>query len=191
MALIIGDNFGYQGKKHLDSRREFNSIEEMKNYPSTSLPSVFYAFVGTTEYKYNVNNEFDEFTGKWRIWEPDTTGGSKDEIEISETVPTDTDIKLWVKSNEYAEVEDLLADTIINEFTTVIQNMLSKIRNLEIKVAYLEKVIENGQVIKPEDKPNKPSNPNNPTTGGVKIKIEDNSILKLEDNSLLIFEKNI
>lgn len=187
MALIIGDNFSYQGKKHLDSRREFNSIEEMKNYPSTSLPNVFYAFVGTTEYKYNVDNEFDELTGKWRIWEPDTTGGSVDEIQISETVPTDTGIKLWVNSSEDEDVEDVLVDKIINEFTTVMQDMLTKIKRLETKVAYLEKVIANGQIIKPET----PNKPNNPSTNNVQIKIEDNSVLKLEDNNVLIFEKNI
>ena len=110
-----------------------------------------------------------------------------DEIQISETVPTDTSIKLWVNSGEDEDVEDVLVDKIINEFTTVMQDMLTKIKRLETKVAYLEKVIANGQIIKPET----PNKPNNPSTNNVQIKIEDNSVLKLEDNNVLIFEKNI
>ena len=108
MALIIGDNFSYQGAKYLDSRKEFSSIEEMKNYPSTSLPKVFYAFVGTTEYRYSIDNEVDETLGRWRVWEPDKTGGSsggggttvveaKDEVQDGGTEPTEDNIKIWIE----------------------------------------------------------------------------------------------
>lgn len=180
MALIIGDNFSYQGKKYLDNRQEFSSVEEMKNYPSTSLPKVFYAFVGTTEYKYSVDNEFDELTGKWRVW----TGGSKDEIQISDAVPSDSSVKLWVKSNEDEEAGDLLADKIIDEFTTIIQDMLARMKSLETKIAYLEKIIADGDIVKPDNKPDT-------NTNSIKMKIEDNSTLKIEDDSILIFEKNI
>ena len=193
MALIIGDNFSYQGAKYLDSRKEFSSIEEMKNYPSTSLPKVFYAFVGTTEYRYSIDNEVDETLGRWRVWEPDKTGGSsvgggttvveaKDEVQDGGTEPTEDNIKIWIDKNEDSNIQPTIESAILSEFTALVKSMNAKITALQQKVDYLEYVINNGGIVVP------PVDPEEPVESGTIMILEDGTKLTFEDGSLLTFE---
>lgn len=195
MALIIGDNFSYQGAKYLDSRKEFSSIEEMKNYPSTSLPKVFYAFVGTTEYRYSIDNEVDETLGRWRVWEPDKTGGSsggggttvveaKDEVQDGGTEPTENNIKIWIDKNEDSSIRPTIESAILNEFTALVKSMNDKIKALQEKVDYLEYVINNGGIVVP------PVKPEEPVESGTIMTLEDGTQLTLEDGTLITFEGN-
>ena len=195
MALIIGDNFSYQGAKYLDSRKEFSSIEEMKNYPSTSLPKVFYAFVGTTEYRYSIDNEVDETLGRWRVWEPDKTGGSsggggttvveaKDEVQDGGTEPTENNIKIWIDKNEDSNIQPTIESAILSEFTALVKSMNAKIKALQEKVDYLEYVINNGGIVVP------PVEPAPPVESGTIMTLEDGTQLTLEDGTLITFEGN-
>lgn len=197
MALIIGDNFSYQGAKYLDSRKEFSSIEEMKNYPSTSLPKVFYAFVGTTEYRYSIDNEVDETLGRWRVWEPDKTGGSsggggttvveaKDEVQDGGTEPTEDNIKIWIDKNEDSIIQPTIESSILSEFTALVKSMNAKIKALQEKVDYLEYVINNGGIIVPPVDPEEPEGP--VESGNIYVTFEDGTQLTFEDGSLLTFE---
>lgn len=196
MALIIGDNFSYQGAKYLDSRKEFSSIEEMKNYPSTSLPKVFYAFVGTTEYRYSIDNEVDETLGRWRVWEPDKTGGSsgggttvveaKDEVQDGGTEPTEDNIKIWIDKNEDSSIQPTIESAILSEFTALVKSMNAKIKALQEKVDYLEYVINNGGIIVPPVDPEEPEGP--VESGNIYVTFEDGTQLTFEDGSLLTFE---
>ena len=198
MALIIGDNFSYQGAKYLDSRKEFSSIEEMKNYPSTSLPKVFYAFVGTTEYRYSIDNEVDETLGRWRVWEPDKTGGSsgeggttvveaKDEVQDGGTEPTEDNIKIWIDKNEDSSIQPTIESAILSEFTALVKSMNAKITALQQKVDYLEYVINNGGIVVP---PVDPEEPEEPVESGTIMTLEDGTQLTLEDGTLITFEGN-
>ena len=197
MALIIGDNFSYQGAKYLDSRKEFSSIEEMKNYPSTSLPKVFYAFVGTTEYRYSIDNEVDETLGRWRVWEPDKTGGSsggggttvveaKDEVQDGGTEPTEDNIKIWIDKNEDSSIQPTIESAILSEFTALVKSMNAKIKALQEKVDYLEYVINNGGIIVPPVDPEEPEGP--VESGNIYVTFEDGTQLTFEDGTLITFE---
>lgn len=201
MALIIGDNFSYQGAKYLDSRKEFSSIEEMKNYPSTSLPKVFYAFVGTTEYRYSIDNEVDETLGRWRVWEPDKTGGSsggggttvveaKDEVQDGGTEPTEDNIKIWIDKNEDSSIQPTIESAILSEFTALVKSMNAKITALQQKVDYLEYVINNGGIVVPPVDPDDPDEPEGPVESGTIMTLEDGTQLTLEDGTLITFEGN-
>ena len=202
MALIIGDNFSYQGAKYLDSRKEFSSIEEMKNYPSTSLPKVFYAFVGTTEYRYSIDNEVDETLGRWRVWEPDKTGGSsggggttvveaKDEVQDGGTEPTENNIKIWIDKNEDSNIQPTIESAILSEFTALVKSMNAKIAALQEKVDHLEYVINNGGIVVPPVDPDKPPvDPDKPIESGTIMTLEDGTQLTLEDGTLITFEGN-
>ena len=78
MALTFGDNISYQGKKPLDSRSIFKTIADMKAYSENYLPPL--AMCQNEEdgktYTYNVNNEVNELTGKWREFSGGSGGGS-------------------------------------------------------------------------------------------------------------------
>ena len=41
MAINIGDNFSYQGKKYLDDRQSFKTLNELENYKN--VPEGFIA----------------------------------------------------------------------------------------------------------------------------------------------------
>ena len=184
MALIIGDNFSYQGAKYLDSRKEFSSIEEMKNYPSTSLPKVFYAFVGTTEYRYSIDNEVDETLGRWRVW--DSNG-----IQDGGTEPTEDNIKIWIDKNEDNSIKPTIESAILSEFTALVKSMNAKIAALQEKVDHLEYVINNGGIVVPPVDPDKPPvDPDKPIESGTIMTLEDGTQLTLEDGTLITFEGN-
>lgn len=76
MALVFGDNISYQGKKPLDARFLFSTLEAMKNYSENYLPPL--AFCQNEEdgkfYTYNSSNSVNSITGKWRAME--SGGGS-------------------------------------------------------------------------------------------------------------------
>ena len=78
MALVFGDNISYQGKKPLDARFLFSTLEAMKNYSENYLPPL--AFCQNEEdgkfYTYNVENSVDSITGKWRAMESGGTSSS-------------------------------------------------------------------------------------------------------------------
>ena len=76
MPLVFGDNISYQGKKPLDARFLFSTLEAMKNYSENYLPPL--AFCQNEEdgkfYTYNVSNPVDPTTGKWRKMESGSSG---------------------------------------------------------------------------------------------------------------------
>lgn len=68
MAINIGDNFNYQGKKPNFDRDSFNSIADMKAYPDTSIDDGHISYCKEVDkyYKYKNTNDIDNETGKWR-----------------------------------------------------------------------------------------------------------------------------
>lgn len=67
MALKIGDNFDYQGKQSNFNRDSFATLEEMKNYPSTSLDEghISYCSETKTRYIFSSSNTPNTTTGLW------------------------------------------------------------------------------------------------------------------------------
>lgn len=79
MALKIGDNFSYNGKKPLDARNQFSTIAEMTAFAETSLDEGHICYVKETNkyYTFNSANDVDITLGKWR--ELNTGGSTSDE----------------------------------------------------------------------------------------------------------------
>ena len=75
MAIKVGDNFSYKGKKPLDSRNSFDTVSEMAQFAETSLDEGHISYVKETDkyYKFNSLNNVDSTLGKWREY---TSGGS-------------------------------------------------------------------------------------------------------------------
>lgn len=67
MALLIGDNFNYQGQKPNFERDSFDTLESMTSYPETSIDNGHISYCKETKkhYIYNSSNESTN-TGKWR-----------------------------------------------------------------------------------------------------------------------------
>lgn len=87
MPLSFGDNINYQGKLPNFRRDSFDTLEEMKNFPPTSLDEGHISRCNEDgkRYKFLSNNPFDEITGYWR----EIIGN-----EVSNTEPIDKS-NLW------------------------------------------------------------------------------------------------
>ena len=74
MAIQIGANFSFKGKKFLDDRQSFDTLAEMKSFIESGLPEGFLAYNKETDkyYKFNSTNEDNDTLGKWKEY---TTGG--------------------------------------------------------------------------------------------------------------------
>ena len=70
MALNIGDNFRYQGRKANFERDSFATLAEMKTFPETSVDDghISYCAEGGNHYEFNSSNATDPNTGKWRVF---------------------------------------------------------------------------------------------------------------------------
>lgn len=68
MALKIGDNFNYQGKKPNFERDGFDTLAAMKAYPETSIDEGHISYCKETgkNYQYKSANSVNTTTGKWR-----------------------------------------------------------------------------------------------------------------------------
>lgn len=67
MALNIGDNFQYQGKKANFERDSFATKAAMKAFPETSIDEghIAYCAEDKQHYVYSTSNPVDDTTGKW------------------------------------------------------------------------------------------------------------------------------
>lgn len=70
-GIGLGMGFKLDAKSHLDVRKSFKTVEEMKNFPETSIPEGFTTFNEATglEYQFLSTNEVSETLGKWRVKE--------------------------------------------------------------------------------------------------------------------------
>lgn len=84
MAIKFGDSIGMTTRKQNVERDAFETIEDMKNYRELFLPPIFHAMCEEDGcmYIYNVNNEVNPTTGKWRKF----TGGGGGGVSLEEDI---------------------------------------------------------------------------------------------------------
>lgn len=77
----MADNFDIAGRKQNVERDSFKNLAAMRDYDPNYLPNIFIATCEETNtlYLYNVKNEVDATTGKWRAISID--GYTKDEVD--------------------------------------------------------------------------------------------------------------
>lgn len=68
MSLKIADNFAYQGRKPNFDRDTFATLEEMKNFPESSIDEghISTCLEDNKKYEFSTNNPISPITGKWR-----------------------------------------------------------------------------------------------------------------------------
>lgn len=120
MAITFGDNISYKGKKPLDERFLFKTLEDMKNYKENYLPAL--AFCQNEEdgklYVYSSKNDIDEKIGRWREFSDGKTVVEGDGISISK----DNEISVKV-DNETIKVDE---DGNLKVTATAVDSYLSR-----------------------------------------------------------------
>lgn len=113
MAISMIDNIGYKGKKPDNVRSQFSTLAEMKAYSENYLPDMYDSFCLETrkKYRYDVNNDVDTTTGKWRELEVPQEQTFKDSL-IATNQPylykgESHEIPDWDKINTFIEDKSL------------------------------------------------------------------------------------
>jgi hypothetical protein len=196
MSLNIGDNFKYGGKKFLDDRESFDTLEAMKNYERVPDGFITYCKENGKRYEFKSSNNIDELTGRWTEFIVNVEIPEFPEIEIPE-VEIDMD-ELYHMGEDTPENEDSVwfftgvesASPGISLDNPLIVELLATIRELKAQVQQLQEDVEylkiNGGGSKPDvppiepdpDEPDIPIIPDDPEE-------DDDSIFKLimEDDS--------
>lgn len=86
MALVLGDNFSYQGAKPLDARLKYDTLAAMKAVADSTMYEGCLAYCSATDktYQWKSTNTVDEDTGKWREF----TSGGGGSAELSADLTT-------------------------------------------------------------------------------------------------------
>ena len=141
MSLKIGDNFNYQGKQPNFARDQFSTLEEMKNYPITSLDEghMSTCLEDGDKYVFSLSNSEDSTTGYWRkLIKIDTEldGSSENPVQNKVIVAkfSDLSLELTEKINQdIGTLTDSLATTnsaitrVENDYTNAIQSLSNEL----------------------------------------------------------------
>ena len=122
MSLYIGDNFKYGGRKFLDDRESFDTIETMKNYEKVPDGFITYCKENGKRYEFNSNNEVNELTGKWSEFSVKSTI-SEDIHYVGSDTPDDEEV-IWFDTNSKENSSDItINNPLIAELFSCIQMM--------------------------------------------------------------------
>ena len=181
MSLYIGDNFKYGGRKFLDDRESFDTIESMKNYEKVPDGFITYCKENGKRYEFNSNNEANEFTGKWSEFSVKSTM-SEDIHYVGSDTPDDEEV-IWFDPNSKENSSDItINNPLIAELFSCIQTMQKQILDLQAEVEYL-KLHGGGNI------PNMPDNPDINEDAFIYFALEDGGLFELEDGGFLILEE--
>ena len=190
MSLNIIDNFKYLGKKFLDDRESFKTIEDMKN--CTTVPDGFITYCQEDEkrYEFKSSNTINELTGKWTEFVVNADFSDNPEINLGdcfylgEDEPTDNN-KIWFYTSTEGNSSEVTYDNpVIAELFACIQSMQAQIVQLQAEVEYLKLNGGGGLPIEPPDGPVE--------SGEIIFTLEDGGLFLLEDDSgYLIMEESI
>lgn len=123
MAINIGDNFNYQGKKPNFDRDSFNSVADMKAYPDTSIDDGHISYCKEVDkyYKYKSTNDIDDETGKWREFKLGSNDYIIDYITEENGIITEEQYNLLEEAiNTNKNIYLTIGDTINYIITTAI-----------------------------------------------------------------------
>ena len=116
MAINIGDNFSYQGKKYLDDRQSFKTLSELQNY--NNVPEGFIAYCEENKKRYEYKD------GAWAEYVVASSGGSSGGGTISEDVATKAYVDGLIESHIHEEYDikfdDVRVGTATNEGLTAL-----------------------------------------------------------------------
>ena len=180
MSLNIGDNFKYLGKKFLDNRESFATLEDMKK--CTQVPNGFltYCQEDGKRYEFNSSNNINELTGQWAEFVINQDIDVEDCYYLGTEEP-DSD-KIWFYNDRESSSADITYDNpLITELFECIQSLQAQITQLQAEVEYLK--INGGGGI-----PIEPPGDNEEVMESCLV-LEDGSFFELEDGGYLLLEE--
>lgn len=156
MAIVIGNNFNYQGKRPNFVRDQFSTLEEMCNFPSTSLDEGHISYCIETKKRYIFSNENESIDslGKWR---------ELNDTELNES--SENPVKNRIITEKFNQVEEIIANAI-NELKAEkvdIESLKSVQENLENVNTILGRLATVAQTGSYTDLTNTPVIDNSPT----------------------------
>lgn len=182
MSIIIGDNFGYGGKKFLDSRESFDTLEAMKNFTQVPDGFVTYCKEDGKRYEFKSSNNINELTGKWVEFSA-KSGGDDASHYVGSEAPEDENAIWFSPGVEDAASSGFTYDNpIIAELFAYIRTLQAQVFNLQADVEYLK---VNGGGVRPEA----PSGPTPGTGTDLFFLLEEGGYFELEDGGYLILEE--
>lgn len=202
MSLFVGDNFKYGGRKYLDDRQSFDTLEQMKNF--TKVPEGFVTYCKETgkRYEYNSSNTIDELTGLWAEYSVSASG---DIFYIGAEAPEDQN-DLWFDPGMQGAGSDItINNPLIAELFAYISAVEDKLSAMQEQVACIETMQEQivklqeevewlkihggaGKPVDPEN-PENPEDPDEPITSDVFLLLEEGGFFELEDGGFLLSEE--
>ena len=187
MSLNIGDNFKYLGKKFLDNRESFATLEDMKK--CTQVPDGFltYCQEDGKRYEFNSSNNINELTGKWVEFVINQDIEDCYYLGIEEP----SDEKIWFfNSQEEASVQIKYDNPVIAELFACIQSLQDQITKLQADVEYLKVNGGGGIPVEPDSGDQVTSLYILLEDGGF-FELEDGTSFLLEDGGFIILEESI
>lgn len=185
MSINIGDNFKYLGKKFLDNRESFDTLQAMKDCEIVPDGFITYCKEDKKRYEFNSSNNINELTGKWTEFSVKSTGDHY--LGIDEPLENDA---IWFFDSRESASNDITYDNpIIAELFACIQSLQAQITELQAEVEYLQINGGGGIPIEPPDGGG--SLPDEEITN-IFFALEDGGYFILEDESgYLILEEEI
>ena len=176
MALSIGDNFNYLGKKFLDARQSFDTLEAMNS--CNDVPEGFITYCKED------GNRYEYKDSVWKEYVVTSSGNSNvsvdDVIHYGTDEPTNDNV-IWFFPDTYSQ-EITIDNPLIIELISTIQAMQEQINRLEKDVEYLKIHGGGGGTVDPT-----PPTPT-PTTYSYLV-LEDGSKLLLETGESILLEE--
>ena len=173
MALSIGDNFNYLGKKFLDARQSFDTLEAMNS--CNDVPEGFITYCKED------GNRYEYKDGVWKEYVVTSSGDSNisvdDVIHYGTDEPTNDNV-IWFFPDTYSQ-EITIDNPLIIELISTIQAMQEQINRLEKDVEYLKIHGGGGGTVDPTP---------TPTTYSYLV-LEDGSKLLLETGESILLEE--
>lgn len=84
-GIGLGMGFELNAESFLDIRQSFDTLEQMKAFPESSVPEGFTAYNKETkkDYRFDKTNDEDPTLGKWRLKESGGSGAAIDDTQAS------------------------------------------------------------------------------------------------------------
>lgn len=149
MALIIGDNFSYKGKKPLDDRLVTQSLVTLLAIPDYTVYDGIQVYVTTEKqfYVFNSTNTVDPTTGKWRPFEAGSSS-LPSTLRYSKVFTADVNAQedILVADTNVTAIADIKVNQFINDVAGIIAKVDSiDTTNNKIKITVLSKdtIVEN------------------------------------------------
>lgn len=191
MSLNIIDNFRYLGRKFLDSRQSFDTLEQMKNCNDVPNGFVTYCNEDKKRYTYDASNEPTETLGKWKIYTVSGGDGGSNNVAMQPEEPDDEDA-IWFDTDGPNTITNS-DSAIINEMKEIIQALTAEVRSLKARVEYLE--LNGGGGTGNPDTPVEPDVPESEfdilLEDGTPLLLEDGTPLQLEEQAIVSDEEAI